>query len=227
MDHHPNIKTIARGRTNIERVDDYITKTDVAPLSNVVPKLTWGEVLEQATDVTTYLKLVEDNFPRDYQLSYTRLLAMAEARWPKVGPNTLITSSLNYDYQIPGELLTTELLPNKSLVVIGPAGTGKTSWAKQISPKPTLFIRHLDSLTNLLPSHQSIIFDDLDFKHLPVSTQKFLVDVNDLAEIHIRYRVAKIPAGLMRIFTANEYPFSEGGEHGRAIERRIQKIFIQ
>lgn len=224
---HPNIKTILRGASNVGRVDEYILKHDPAPITNVQTKLSWKEMMDGSHSAEEYMGFVKQFYPRDFALNYQRLLAMANAMWPTYGPNTIISSTLNYDCQIPGELLTTELQPNKSLVVIGPAGTGKTSWAKMISPKPALFVRHLDSLTSLMPCHQCIIFDDLDFKHLPPSTQKFLVDVNDLAEIHIRYKVAKIPAGMARIFTANEYPFSEGGEHGRAIDRRIQKVFIQ
>jgi len=111
-----------------------------------------------------------------------------------------------------------------ALVITGPAGCGKTSWAKQHAPKPTLFVRHLDSLNLLQTHHQSIIFDDLSYQHLTPATQKYLVDLTDIAEIHLRYRVAKIPPRLTRIFTANEFPFLSTGIHADAIARRIKEI---
>jgi len=129
---------------------------------------------------------------------------------------------LGYEYDCPERLNEISLPMSKSLVIVGPAGCGKTSWAKEKAPKPALFIRHLDSLRKLNRSHKSIIFDDLDFKHLPAHSQKFLVDIDNLAEIHVRFAVASIPAGVQRIFTAHDYLFSRDDPyHSPAIERRL------
>lgn len=223
---HPNIRPIQRGKAHLDRAIEYVTKEDLDPFTNVPQKLTWGEMMERANSADEYLGYVRQHYPRDYALNYLRLEAMALKHWPISSMGTIENFEPTYEWNAPFELITTVLPVNKSVVVVGPAGCGKTTWAKIVAPKPTLFIRHLDSLCNLLPSHRSIIFDDLEFTHLPPSTQKFLVDVTDLAEIHVRYRVARIPSGVLRIFTANDYPFTDGGIHAEAIRRRIHRINI-
>jgi len=106
-----------------------------------------------------------------------------------------------------------------SLVLQGPPGCGKTNWAKIHAKKPSLFISHLDRLRDFkIGYHQSIIFDDLDFKHLPRTSQIHLVDRENPRDIHVRYRVAHIPAGVQKIFTCNEEPFVRDD----AIKRRTR-----
>nr|QKI29040.1 Rep [Lactuca sativa CRESS virus] len=222
---HPNIKPISRGQVHWKRALDYCQKEDPEPLSNIVEKLSYGEILDQASSCDEFMRLVKEHYPRDYALHNSRLLEMAKREWPETTVNTLTTSDTVTWITLPDALMNFEPLPMRSIVVIGPAGCGKTSWAKFIAPKPCLFVRHLDSLSMLNASHQSIIFDDLTFNHLPPSTQKFLVDMENLAEIHIRYRVARIPAGILRIITSNDDPFTHDYMHRPAIERRC--TFIQ
>lgn len=112
-------------------------------------------------------------------------------------------------------------LPNICAVVVGPSGCGKTTWAKQRSPKPALFVSHIDDLKCFRPNfHKAIIFDDMDFKHLPTTCQIHLVDQQDPRSIHVRYGTVKLPADLCKIFTCNEFPFVEH----EAIRRRIKEI---
>jgi len=107
----------------------------------------------------------------------------------------------------------------KSLVLHGPAGCGKTNWAKIHCKKPALFVTHLDRLKDFDPTyHQSIIFDDLSFSHLPRTSQIHLVDRENPRDIHIRYKIINIPARVQKIFTCNEIPFTR---HDEAINRRI------
>jgi len=224
---HPNIQTIKRGAANYERCIDYCTKDDPNPYTNVQAKPTWGELVESATDSDNFMGLVRQHYPRDFCLNHCRLEAMAKKVFPTFGINTIVNYSLDFSITMPPELILSVPLLSRSTVVVGPPGCGKTTWAKMHCPKPSLFVRHLDSLLDLKPHHQSIIFDDLDFRHLPPPTQKFLVDVTDVAEIHVRYRVARIPPGLTRIITANEYPFISDGVHADAVRRRVDCIFIQ
>lgn len=221
---HPNIAPIKKGKAHFERATEYTKKEDPEPLCNIMQAMTWGDLIEGSTSKEEFLELVRVNYPRDFALNLQRLEYMAEKRWVTPSMNTINDSMQVTWITLPNALLTFEPLINKSVVVIGPAGCGKTSWAKFIAPKPCLFVRHLDSLSQLLPIHQSIIFDDLAFGHLPVATQKYLVDMENLAEIHIRYKVAKIPAGVLRIITANTDPFTAEGEHRVAIDRRCQLI---
>lgn len=107
------------------------------------------------------------------------------------------------------------------LVLVGPTGCGKTVWALRNSPKPALFISHIDRLREF-NDHKCIIFDDMVFKHIPVQAQIHLVDNYMPRDIHIRYCVAHIPAGVAKIFTCNERPFDDHP----AINRRIRYFSI-
>lgn len=92
----------------------------------------------------------------------------------------------------------------QSLILWGASGIGKTEFAKQHFPNGCLMICHLDQLSSFDPAiHEGIIFDDMDFKHLPRSTQIFLADRDEDRAIHIRYGIAVIPAGTRKIFTTN------------------------
>lgn len=226
--HHPNIQSIKRGAANFDRAHTYVEKEDPTPLCTLPHRLSWGEILQHASNGQEYLELVEKNYPKEFQRDLQRFQYFANYRFGKC-PNTIPEGwDASYDHTVPGqlELLEDETRFTKTLVIVGPAGCGKTTWAKSNAPKPALFIRHLDSLAHFRPEHRSIIFDDLDFRHLPPSTQKYLVDYENLAEIHCRYKVAKIPEGIPRIVTANEYPFLEEGVHAEAINRRVNKIFL-
>lgn len=112
-------------------------------------------------------------------------------------------------------------LPSKTTVVVGPSGCGKTTWATKRGPKPALFVSHIDDLKCFRHTfHKSIIFDDMDFKHLPTTCQIHLVDQQNPRSIHVRYGTVKLPANVCKIFTCNEFPFVEH----EAIRRRIQEI---
>ncbi len=90
----------------------------------------------------------------------------------------------------------------RSIILCGPPGTGKTSWARSLGEH--LFVSHLDVLSNFQPGHHKyIVFDDMAFTHLPRSTCIFLVDVEQERQIHVRYKVAIIPARTPRIFCTN------------------------
>jgi len=231
-DHHPNIEPIKRGKANILRVETYCIKEDPNPLTNVEPIKTWGEIIQESSTAEEYLSLVKKNYPRDFCLSLERLKSSAKHLFGGAKPNTLEDFTWPPEQDEPDAWDTLNEReptwdPNtKALVLVGPPGCGKTSWAKLKAPKPTLFVRHLDSLVHLTKEHKSIIFDDLEFKHLPVATQKFLTDCTDLAEIHIRYKIGQIPPRMTRIFTANEYPFTDEGVHGEAIRRRCETVYI-
>lgn len=91
----------------------------------------------------------------------------------------------------------------KSTIIVGPAGVGKTEFAKAHFPAGFLWVRHMDDLLNLTPAHTGIIFDDMEFAHLPRTSQIHITDMDNDSSIHCRYSCAHIPAGLRRIFTTN------------------------
>lgn len=113
-----------------------------------------------------------------------------------------------------------------SLVLWGPAGIGKTEFAKSLLPK-ALFVSHIDDLARYNEeNYDGIIFDDMSFVHLPREAQIHIVDFDNPRSIHIRYGVARIPAGTKKVFTSN---IADGAIFldDAAINRRIIKTHIR
>lgn len=120
--------------------------------------------------------------------------------------------------------LAFDLDTRRALVLQGPTGIGKTTWAKLHAPKPALMVSHLDALKTFTTDIKTIIFDDMEFSHLPVTSQIHIVDMTDDRQIHCRHHVAVIPKNTYKIFTCNpsRFPFSRDD----AIMRRIEHVFF-
>ncbi|AIF34808.2 replication-associated protein [Sewage-associated circular DNA virus-2] len=150
---HPNIQTVR----NLRQAYTYLDKEPVQALCNLdepIPKMSWGELLEKATDAVEFMNLMKKYHPRDYILSFTRLLDFAEVHFTEPPPL----------YETPEGYSFLTYRP-KSLVLIGPSRTGKTTWARSLG-------RHVywNSLVNLdvwSPLADYIIFDDVDIDFLP------------------------------------------------------------
>jgi len=112
---------------------------------------------------------------------------------------------------------------HRALLLKGPTGCGKTTWAKRNVPKPCLFVSHIDQLKQFQPGyHVSIIFDDVDFNHYPRTSQIHLCDFDNPRAIHCRHTCADIPAGVWKVFTCNEWPLGEDP----AVLRRVRRINV-
>lgn len=94
-------------------------------------------------------------------------------------------------------------------VLIGPPNCGKTQFALAHFNQP-LLVSHLDDLKRFDPTnHDGIVFDDIDFKHLPRTAQIHLTDWSCDRSIHARFVCSKIPKHTRKIVCCNEYPFSD------------------
>lgn len=92
---------------------------------------------------------------------------------------------------------------SKSHIFWGPAGTGKTEFAKAHFEAP-LLVSHIDTLKMFSPDvHDGIVFDDMIFLHWPRESQIHIVDVENNRAINVKHDVVSIPAGTRRIFTTN------------------------
>jgi len=121
------------------------------------------------------------------------------------------------------EHLETEPFENiHSNVLVGPAGCGKTQFALAHFENP-LMVRHMDDLKKFTDEYDGIVFDDMDFKHLPRTSQIHLVDWDNKSSIHCRYATATIPKHTRKIFTCNEYPFIRDS----AIDRRVSVTEVE
>lgn len=132
--------------------------------------------------------------------------------------STLLESTV-FTGLVQENLLEWTPLIGKSNMLLGPSGIGKTTIAMRKAPKPCLWVTHMDTLKEFKKDfHKSIIFDDMEFNHMPRAAQLYIVDPEKERQIHIRYGRAKIPGGITKIFTANYWPFIHNDE---AIMRRI------
>lgn len=112
---------------------------------------------------------------------------------------------------------------NKSLHVWGPSGIGKTSYFRSLYPG-ALMVSHMDDLGRFdSTEHDAIIFDDMDFKHMPRTAQIHIVDQDDDRSIHIRYATAFIPMRTIKVFLSNNEDIFLDDP---AINRRCHKIHL-
>lgn len=104
-----------------------------------------------------------------------------------------------------------------SQVLIGQPNSGKTAFALAHFERP-LKVDQVDTLLEFDSDyHDGIVFDDMDFKHWHRTHQIHLTDWDNSRQIHCRFRNAKIPRHTKKIFTCNEYPFSDDP----AVARRV------
>lgn len=108
---------------------------------------------------------------------------------------------------------------NKTHVIIGPPGSGKTSYAKYCLPN-ALMVSQTDDLLNYdTDRYDGIIFDDMSFKLWDRTKQIHLVDNEEERSIKCRYKNASIPVGTKKIITCNEMTLLISDD---AIKRRVK-----
>lgn len=214
---HPNIQPIRSVRAAVQYVSKDGQFTDIGAVPEPAdPDTDWAVAATQLTEAEYFRRAMRARVSYMYADRFWRM-ARAHA-----------ATEIGEDYVPDVERECFELrihvpADEKSTVVIGPTGCGKTSWAKRVAKKPALWVRHIDTLRCFRAGHhQSIIFDDMSFKHMPREAQIHITDWSDEAQLHCRYGVALIPAQVQKIFTANEMPFSDDS----AVARRIYKIVV-
>lgn len=111
----------------------------------------------------------------------------------------------------------------KSIVLVGPAGCGKTTWAINSLPKPILLVSDINTLKQFQTNvHKSVLFDDMSFTHIPREIQIHMVDREQPRTLKVLYGTVDMPAGVVKCFTANRFPFALDS----AILRRITNLTI-
>lgn len=230
---HPNIK-IKRTKREQQTAITYLEKEGTYHDEGRFPDLDQGpNSPDVAIDIIGQLELQPDYLGwLDWCFQHQIPAGYATEFW-KAGRNkteTISDSTEDTGYLTLPELqeLRFDTEDERAMVIVGPTGCGKTTWARQNAPKPALFVRHGDDLKAFRAGyHKSIIFDDMHFAGdengkgaWPRTSQIHLLDWFCGSSIHCRYITAFIPAKTHKIFVSNEYPFT----HDQAIERRINRI---
>lgn len=211
-----------QGARSAKRVKTYCVKDGnyIAdpPVVLESPKTPWSTAIAMAKEgkVSDAIAILEDGGERscrDLVLHQTAILASLTTLKPISTlqcARPLIEFGTLFDWN-PRE---------QTLLLCGMTNTGKTTLAASLLPL-ALFTRHLDKLAELKPGHQGVILDDMTFKHLHDEAQIALTDCAMETNVHVRYKVATIPAGLPRIITTNREPFEVFNLNNPAIARRI------
>lgn len=116
----------------------------------------------------------------------------------------------------------------KTLVISGPTGTGKTTWAINNMPRPSIVVTNLNDLADFRPLfHRSIIFDDINLwdrrarQYVDFNKQLALCEWHYQRSVRILYGVVKIPKHIHKCFTCNPERFPLDRSEP-AIARRLE-----
>jgi len=214
--YHPNVETRLRSAARVMR---YCTK-DGNFIGNIhveVKLNPWTQMIETAEkgDMKAARAIARAKLPRESIVCATAISTALTAA-VRQAPRDL--SSLSLDHFSGLEDLVWD--QSKTLIIQGAAGLGKTNLAKLMIPG-ALFCSHVDTLKSFqIGVHTGIIFDDLEFKHLPRSTQIHICDYEDDRDIHCRHYNAFIPAKTPKIITTNLKHYDVLLTDDPAIDRR-------
>lgn len=214
---HPNIQSIR----SVKRAIDYVSKdgqfTDYGtiPSGKANSDTDWVAAATEMEEAEYLGAALQARVPFMYAKRFWELANKQTTEIPLDYEGCISRECFELIFQVPA--------PDKVTLVLGPTGCGKSSWAKRVSQKPALWVRHMDMLRTFRPGHhKSIIFDDMAFSHLHREAQIHITDWHDDAAIHCRYGIAIIPKETQKIFTANTNPFTDDP----AIKRRIHLIQV-
>lgn len=123
---HPNIQPIRNGRLDLVRARHYIRKgweeshpiehengpctytAEPEPFGTVprytIPqqRLSWGEILDGATDVEQFLRGIREHYPRDYVLRFDQVLSFAQTHFAR--PYDYVPARQEEEFRVPDEL---------------------------------------------------------------------------------------------------------------------------
>lgn len=234
---HAYVKLSGRVDLRDPRKFDYVGRH--ANIQRCTNPNAWKNYVRKDGD---YVEFVSDDAPQDSLFEWARSLS-TEAYWEKCRNSSIpygyaknafdtcksevdtITyeedPNPNLEITFPDDLNNWVLETNKTNVLVGPTGVGKTVFMLRKMTHPILFITHMDQLKMFNPQrHKAVLFDDMKFDHWNVQSQIHLADRYMPRALHRRYGTTLIPTGIQIGITCNEQPFT----WDPAIERRLNKL---
>lgn len=213
--YHPNVETKVRSPARVIR---YCKKDGnfITNLSFEIKSDPWKEMMEAASagGIAEARSLIAQARTRDSIIYATQIDRALIAVLRATPPDLENLSMDHFSCPIP------EWDVRKTLIIQGASGLGKTCLAKLLLPG-ALFCSHVDALKSFSPGvHSGIIFDDLEFKHLPRTTQIHLTDYQDDRDIHCRHSNAFVPRFTSKIMTTNLKHWDILNTNEEAIHRR-------
>lgn len=215
-DFHPNIQSIKKPNDCLKYVtkDNDFIEWGTKPLKYFREKTPGENIFDMMISCNSKDELLSTCINKRVAPFYYQLAAKKF----KKRSNTIESDYLQEGTMI--EALRNLEYSDGTWVIYGDSGTGKTTWAEVNLPKPILVVTTLDILGRFDPDyHKSILFDDLSFTNYDLPNQIHFVDYTREQEVKIRYKTANIPKKTPRVFTCNEFPFSEE----EPILRRVKK----
>jgi hypothetical protein len=100
--------------------------------------------------------------------------------------------------------------PDKTLVLTGRSGTGKTQFCKAFAQHKglkTLIVSHLEGFKNLTHQHDCVIVDDANIKALDAIQLLALIDNKQNKTLRVLYNSINKKPGLIQMFTMNKPEF--------------------
>lgn len=221
LNFHPNIQAVR----SIAAVVKYIRKDKnyTQNRDNLIPKENnddiWGEARNMARagpgldGVEEAIDLLWARVPKIMAKDAERIRKNLEGIAPK---NTVEPKYSEDKFNIPFHWDQT-----KTLILSGPSGTGKTSWA--LTQGNTLLCTTKEDLKLIEKTTDCIILDDIDLSKFSTETVIHLTDTEVPCSIYCRYGNARIPAGVRRIICTNkDWGFLMPQDPHGAIKRRCQ-----
>lgn len=216
---HPNIQSVR----SVVAVQKYIKKGGhyITNIDKIINNFDQAMELVKKRKLQEAVDLLKRKESKTMVLYYDRVVNNLKSM---IGLEQLLTKFV-YPEPIVNEFrLMTSC--NKTILLAGESGYGKTSFAISLFGNP-LLCSHIDQLKEFDPIiHDAIIFDDMVFTHWPRESQIHIVDYDHPRAINVKHSVAYIPAKTKKIITTNRHASEVLLISDKAIRRRIKIIKV-
>ena len=236
---HPEIQGVGpskKDRINVIRYtqkdNDYIASPNLINFDAEYEQTStsWALEMNKAPTVRAGMLELQQRHPHIFYMNAQRVEAGLQMRISHSQPSQFKLEDFKCAPFTPAEL------ESKAIVIQGASHIGKTQWALAHFEYP-LVVSEIDDLQGITLRTDGLVFDQMRFIH-PEDTRKLnmsadaiikLLDMELERSISARYKNARVPAKMPRIFTTNRrvtdgepiFPFGCNREEQEGIDSRI------